>query len=161
MADVAERFWAKVDKRGPDECWPWIGFCKPSGYGQFWWDGTMRQAHRVAWILTRGEIPDGLYACHHCDNPPCVNPAHLWLGTRAENRRDQGEKGRDQFPRPWQQGERHWSAKLSAEDVAEIRREYAAGGVTQTALAARYGIRNGHVSRIIRREVWATESEER
>src|ERR1035437_3079366 len=78
-------FWAKVDKRGPDECWPWLAFKKPSGHGLTWHMRRSIHASRKAWILTHGEITSNLCVNHKCDNPSCCNPAHLYLGTRADN----------------------------------------------------------------------------
>lgn len=94
---IAEaRFWSKVDRRGPDECWPWRGRVNPDGYGLFDLGKTATTAHRVAWELSNGEpIPKDLLGCHTCDNPPCVNPAHLFIGTIADNNRDRTTKGRD------------------------------------------------------------------
>jgi len=90
---LEERFWEKVDVRGPDECWPWTRKHNPKGYGQFRKD-KMVQAHRMAWELTNGPIPDGLDVLHTCDNPPCCNPHHLFLGTNDDNMRDMNSKGR-------------------------------------------------------------------
>ena len=100
---LAERFWKKVDRDGPisvtagGQCWVWTGHCDRNGYGMALPDNTGRRravAHRVAWQLSRTDIPDGLYVCHRCDHPPCVNPAHLFLGTQSDNLRDMAAKGR-------------------------------------------------------------------
>ena len=88
-----ERFWVKVDKSG--DCWEWIAFRLKSGYGRFWYKGAPHQAHRVSWMLHNlSEIPKGQCVLHRCDNPPCVNPDHLFLGTDADNVRDRDQKGR-------------------------------------------------------------------
>lgn len=89
-----ERFWSKVDVRGPDECWLWMRGCGSGGYGQVWREGRNWQAHRVAYEFTRGPIPDGLWVLHRCDVPNCVNPAHLYVGTHKDNVRDRVERGR-------------------------------------------------------------------
>jgi HNH endonuclease len=92
---LAERFWAKVDRSaGPDGCWPWTGARFWFGHGAIKIDGRPWGAHRIAWELTNGPIPDGLQANHRCDNPPCCNPAHLFLGTQLDNVRDMDAKGR-------------------------------------------------------------------
>lgn len=94
---LAERFWAKVDKRGPDECWPWLGGTS-DGYGVIGVgrraEGVKRATH-IAWTLEHGvPLPDGMDALHKCDNPPCVNPKHLFPGTQADNVKDMLAKGR-------------------------------------------------------------------
>ena len=91
---LEERFWTKVERRADGECWPWTARCDDAGYGSFKVARRLVKAHRIAWELTHGMIGDGLHVCHHCDNPPCCNPAHLFVGTRSDNMRDMAAKGR-------------------------------------------------------------------
>jgi hypothetical protein len=94
MADALTRFWAKVKLGSPNECWEWQGGSYANGYGSFRLGGPNTGAHRASWILSHGDIPNGLHVCHKCDNPKCVNPAHLWLGTIRQNYDDMVAKGR-------------------------------------------------------------------
>lgn len=92
---LADRLWAKVDKSGgPDACWLWTGHRNQKGYGKIGADRKTIGAHRGAWMVTNGPIPDGLFVLHRCDNPPCCNPAHLFVGTNADNMTDMAQKGR-------------------------------------------------------------------
>jgi hypothetical protein len=129
-------FWHHVDlSGGPDACWPWMGARSKGGYGRSRSGGEL--AHRIAWQLFHGSIPVGLSVCHHCDNPPCCNPAHLFLGTHGENMADRHRKGRSRGPI----GEAHPSAKLTEEDVREIRRlRSLSNPPTLKTLAMRYGV---------------------
>jgi hypothetical protein len=92
MATVEDRFWANVDKSG--DCWEWQASVNLDGYGRFCLKGKRIRAHRLSWVLANGEIPEGMCVLHKCDNPPCVSPDHLFLGTRADNVRDMVQKGR-------------------------------------------------------------------
>lgn len=97
IGDRVQRFWVKAEKSAG--CWNWMALRNPSGYGVVNFKNKTRLAHRVAWELTHGEIPVGMYACHTCDNPSCINPDHLFLGTQADNMRDMMEKGRSTLGR--------------------------------------------------------------
>lgn len=145
---LIERFWAKVEVR-ESGCWEWGGKRHRQGYGEI--VGTNHQAclaHRISWELNVGPIPDGMVVCHHCDNPPCVRPEHLFLGTQADNVRDMITKGRNTPVR----GESQPRAKLSAFDVREIRAAWNAGE-SQSSIAKRFGLRS--VWRIISGQTWA------
>ncbi len=123
---LEERFWTKVEKRGPQDCWPWTA-ATALGYGvirEGGHDGQMLRAPRVSWEIHHGLIPPDLCVLHHCDNPPCVNPAHLFLGTRADNARDRAAKGRTADPETTRRvGEANSRAILTEDDVREIRRK--------------------------------------
>ncbi len=141
------RFWAKVNRAGDSDCWEWMG-AKLQGYGLFRAKGQCRRAPRVSWQIAHGDIPDELHVCHRCDTPSCVNPAHLFLGTQADNMRDKVAKGR--HPR----GESSPVAKITEEDVRAIRRAYAAGA-TQYALADQYNLHQVQIGHIVTGERWA------
>jgi hypothetical protein len=145
--DVA-RFWAKVDRRGPDECWPWMRSDFRGGYGQFSLRGTPVRASRVVATIAHGPCPaTGAQALHHCDNPPCCNPAHIYWGTHVENTTDRSVRGRLAF------GSRHGRALLSEADVRDLRARHAQGA-DHASLAAAFGIALSTVGRITRHETW-------
>lgn len=145
VSNAPEDLWRRVDVRTPDECWPWKGPGDKDGYGRMKiGDGTVR-AHRVAWALGHGFDPGDALVLHRCDNPPCCNPAHLFLGTHTDNVRDMHSKDR------WvdRKGSRHPLAKLTEESVAEIRHRRAAGE-TGRALAREFGVAESRISTLVR-----------
>jgi hypothetical protein len=155
---LAERFWKHVDRSGgPDACWPWTGATTPGGYGVFGMGGAggkQTTAHRVALELSEGcPLAADERACHTCDFPPCCNPQHLFRGTQAENLADASRKGRLVGNHGMFQGERNHSAKLTEQDVREIRRR-AAMGERQDDIAADFGITDGMVPQIHTRHAW-------
>jgi hypothetical protein len=151
--DLSLRFWEKVDRSG--DCWMWTGNLHMHGYGRIHIAGRVEKAHRVAWTLTNGPIPVGLHVLHDCDRPACVNPAHLHLGTHADNMREMFERKR----RVAREGcNNAW--KLTADQVREIRRRYAAGGTSHRKLAAEYGVCPPYIGDIVNRTAWAYVDDE-
>ena len=142
---LIRRFWSKVQKS--DNCWRWTGRPMTVGYGYFSMlvEGVKKDgyAHRASWEIHYGPIPDGLCVLHRCDNRMCVNPAHLFLGTRAENQQDAAAKGR--MPH----GEAHWAAKLSDTDVDTIVQRIAAGE-THASLGKEFGVSRQAITNINR-----------
>lgn len=145
-----ERFWSKVRKSG--DCWFWEASRDKEGYGNFWFRGRVQKAHRVVWMLTHGEIPDGMFVCHHCDNPSCVNPFHLFLGTAKDNMQDASLKGRARTAD--KRGERNQMVKLTVGDVHEIRRLHAAG-MSRRELAKRFPVGVRCIGNVVTRTSWA------
>lgn len=142
------RFWSKVAVGDPSECWEWLAGENGRGYGSFRIREKMCQAHRVAWHLTFGPIPEGLCVLHKCDNRGCCNPYHLFLGTVADNSADALRKGRIA------RGEGASNAKLTEDDVLDIRELYTTGEWTLDELAEEFDVGHSAVSRITRRVTW-------
>lgn len=131
-------------KRG---CWNWQGLCNNKGYGILTRDRKSHKAHRLFYEIHVGPIPTGMLVCHECDNPTCVNPKHLFLGTIQDNNLDCKAKGR----RPYQPGELAPSVKLTELAVFEIR----ASGESQRSLAKRFGVNRRTIQRILTGETWS------
>lgn len=147
---LIRRFWGKADKR-EDGCWEWQSAKMPKGYGIFTvllegkYVGVL--AHRMAWLITYSDVPTELYVCHKCDNPKCVRPEHLFLGTHADNLGDQKAKGRSRF------GSKHHGAKVTEEDVKDMfaLREQ---GLTHKQIAEKYNMSRPNVTVILNGRTW-------
>ena len=177
----AERFWSKVDKDGPvcvpelGPCWMWTAGTQRGGYGCIRVSGKHVGAHRLVWELHFGQIPPGQWVLHRCDNPPCVRPSHLFLGTSADNQRDCVAKGRhsvsleqmlqDVMVAPWKAlmsaggprvafGESHYSAKLTTAQVEAIRRRYIPHRVSTYKLAKEFGVSRSAISDVLSGKHW-------
>lgn len=133
----------------PTGCWEWAAYCEPKGYGEFRMNGLKISAHRASWLLNRGPIPENLQVLHGCDNPPCVNPEHLFLGTHQDNMLDMKRKGRARGAGG--RGSHHMNARLTETQITEIIRS----NLPRTALARSYGVHVTHIGRIKRGERWA------
>ena len=162
-----KRFEVKIDKspgHGPaGTCWVWTASTNKDGYGSFGLDGRVQLAHRVAYQIHTGEIPDDLCVLHSCDNPPCVNPAHLSIGTQQDNMVQRSARGRTAdgdrsgsrtHPESRPRGERNGNARLTERDVREILGWWATGDATQRQLARVYGASDGQIHKIVHRKRW-------
>lgn len=167
----ADRFWPKVRKGAPDECWEWQGARQQTGYGYLQGGALYGKrwaiAHRLSWEIEHGvPVPEGKCVCHHCDNPPCVNPAHLYVGTKADNARDRASRGRGRENRQHGAananygkglpGEANGNAKLTEADVRQIIKALKQLPRRSTAAIGRdFGVSQQTVSNIARRKSWA------
>ena len=151
------RFWAKVNKT--DSCWLWTASKTTVGYGMIgigFGFNRLIGAHRASWILHKGPIPDGLCVLHNCpggDTPSCVNPNHLWLGTKMDNFHDLMRKGRLVIGRRYH-GEQHLKHKLTSDQVKEIRQRHNLGGVTAYALGREFRVTGENILAIVKRQIW-------
>ena len=153
-----KNFWKKVDKKGEDECWEWIASKDKDGYGYFGLDKKICLAHRISWILHYGDIPfhnsyHGMCVLHKCDNPSCVNPNHLFLGTNKDNMKDMVNKGRSsKISRS--QGIKNPQHKLKEQEVLEIRQKYIPYKYSQRQLAKEYNIDQKQICNIVNYKTW-------
>lgn len=160
LEERTRAFWANVRRGEPSACWPWQAGTAHKGYGHARWpnaEGRIQDtnAQRVAWLLTNGPIPEGVFVLHRCDNPPCCNPAHLFLGTNADNVQDMIAKGRGGLqarPERAARGERVSVSKLTEAQVLEIRALYAAG--VRRGLARRFGVHRHSITNIVNGKTW-------
>ncbi len=145
-AEDRYRFWSKVDRRGPDDCWPWLASCCKSGRGMFRISGKLFKAPRVVYFLTKHRDPGERDVCHTCDNPGCCNPKHLWRGTRTANNSDRDAKGRQVSRR----GEKHGCAILTEKQVRMVLKSNLSGRY----LAWKLNVHECTVSAIRHRRIW-------
>ncbi len=153
---ISERLWSRVDKStGANDCWLWQGATVRGLYGQIRRDpvgneirGKKTTTHRVAWELAYGPIPSGMEVCHRCDNPKCVNPAHLWLGTHAENQADMMIKGRAA------RGERSGTARLNTKQVAIIKHLLKTGACDIADISTLVGVSKSTIDAIKHQKTW-------
>ena len=132
---LEDRFWEKVNIISDDECWEWQGSRHHRwNYGHFKLNGKTKSAHIVSFELVNGKIPDGLFVLHKCDNPPCVNPKHLFLGTNDDNMKDMASKGRSAD----NHGSKNPNSKLTEQDVIEIKN--LKGQVSGAKLGRKFGV---------------------
>ena len=154
MKSVEQRFWNKVRKS--EGCWQWTGYCDECGYGRFNVNGIIVRTHKFSYELHNGKVPDGLCVLHNCDNPPCVNPVHLYAGTRQQNMSDMVDRGRSLVC------EKHHKVRLTWKQVKEIRQSYIPRKHTEynlVGLAKRYGVGCRTIQAIITNESWKTKGE--
>lgn len=151
-----ERFYRFIDKRGPNECWPWLGAKYPYGYGKFSIRHDLFRANRIALFLRTGIDPGELKALHSCDNPPCCNGAHIFGGSKADNTHDMCKKGRqgDHRAKNPVKGETHPASRLTANQVRTIRLRYAEESVSQDDLGTEFGVSRQHIGDIVNRRRW-------
>ncbi len=151
MPSLSDRFWTKVKKAGKDKCWLWTAGMDENNYGMLRNGTKMERAHRVSWMLNKGLIPNNIHVLHNCDNPQCVNPNHLFLGTNLDNIADKVRKGRQSRKGHGKKGIEAPNAKLTDEQVDYIRKYYIPFSRTFgcRALGRKFGVCNQNISAIV------------
>lgn len=146
--EIIDKFYSRIEFRDNSDCWWWTGPKTPSGYGCFApKHKVMYSTHRLAWEINKGPIPTGMHICHICDNPPCVNPDHLFIGTNQDNVNDRVAKGRQQ------RGQSHGQSILTEDHITQIR-ALVHYGVKQTTLARMFGVKRSTVNEAVLYHTW-------
>ena len=149
LAEETDIFWTRVGRT--PQCWEWQGGHITNGYGLMYFQGQRQLAHRISWQIHFGAIPVGRCICHACDNPSCVRPDHLFVGTHKDNMNDMHRKGRAGDHEWWKRpGRRHHKAKLDTVQAGEIRRLYSTTDATQRDLAAKFGVSQSAIYHILK-----------
>ncbi len=152
MANKAKKLINRFNKKiivSDSGCWDWIGAVDAKGYGRFFLGGETKRAHRASYIMHRGIIPDGQIVMHRCDNPGCVNPEHLFVGTYSDNANDMHSKGRGNNPR----GERHFNSRLKCSQIPTIR-TMSSRGDTAKSIADKFKVSSGAIRNVLKGRTW-------
>jgi len=156
LVSPEERFWDNVSiPYGTCNCWDWLGTTNNKGYGTMGIKKHQYLAHRISWVLHFGEIPKGLIVCHNCDNPLCIDPYHLFLGTEKDNTKDAVDKGRLDNYSKHRRGSSNGNSKLKKEDVMEIRKLWSQGNLTQREIGELFDVDNTTINKITRGINWS------
>ena len=151
MNKLRNRFFSKVDKT--ESCWVWSSYKTKEGYGRIQAFGKPMYSHRISWLIHFGKIPNGKEVCHRCDNPSCVNPKHLFIGTHKDNMQDMFKKGRRKENQ--RRGERHWKSNLKEKDILRIRNLYSQGDISMKNIGLLFSIKPNTVFYIVHRKNWS------
>lgn len=147
-----DRFWKYVNVASENDCWIWTGTLDANGYGVYSAKRVLYKAHRVSYFLHHKSIDKNLMCCHSCDNPPCVNPNHLWLGTQGENSLDRHKKGRTRTGHL--RGQDNPGAKLTENDVRFIRKNHNHCEFSTRKLAAMFGVCQTKIRQVLSGQAW-------
>lgn len=149
IKSIHERFWSKVNRGSDEECWEWQGAkIAHGGHGQCIAGDVVTVSSRIAWALTNGNLPVDKVICHSCDNPPCCNPNHLFIGTQTTNMSDRHIKGRSA------RGSQIGNSRLTEDQVREIRELYSSGKLASPGLSRKFNVAQSTISRVINRKGW-------
>jgi len=154
---IVNKLLSRIEKNPKTECWDYTRYKDKDGYGSLRYKGQMIRTHRLSYLLFIGKYDNKLLICHHCDNPSCINPKHLFIGTVRDNTLDMISKNRHARASANHEGEKNPNAKLSLVNIEDIRRRYGFGDITQKQLALQYGVTDVLISKIVRGILWQSK----